>query len=161
MQEEIVNEKTSSGILTAPFFIALNIIVYAVKGLKALFYDIWVILFHSLGHKVDKSINKTVSYDEEMKDVDTTYSKIKKKTKTYHYSEKKLAKLEEKKKALLEDLQSAGATRSKVSHIYKFTVKEPDGKISTFIEELFEEVLKGLLLYHKDLAENMGHTFLF
>ena len=40
--------------LILPFYTILNIIVFALKGFKACFYDLWIIIFNSLSYKLDK-----------------------------------------------------------------------------------------------------------
>ncbi len=117
--------------LILPFYTILNIIVFALKGFKACFYDLWIIIFNSLSYKLDRLYQGTKEESLSSDDIYERTRKIKK-PKVYHYSDRKLAKLEEEKALLLQDLQEAGATRSKTPHIYLFTVKEPGtGRIFT------------------------------
>lgn len=118
--------------LVLPFYTIANILVFALKGFKALFYDLWIIIYNSISYRLDRIYQSTkeVSLNEN----DDIYERTKKmkKKKVYHYSDKTLAKLEKKKALLLEDLQKAGATRSKEPHIYLFKVKDNrDGRIFT------------------------------
>lgn len=131
MQEEIKKDKTTN-IFAIPFIIFYNIIVYAFVGIKAVFYDFWRNLFLGTSYQVDKAYQATkqafASEEDEL------YERTKKKTKkekVYKYSARTLKKLEEEKKALLLDLQNAGATRSKEPHIYYYKVKDTNGKIIT------------------------------
>lgn len=118
-------------IIEFPFYTILNILVFALKGLKACFYDLWVIVFSALSYRLDKLYQGTKSMSGD--DANEIYERTKKvkKAKVYHYSAKMMAKLEKEKALLLEDLQKAGATRSKEPHVYYFKAKTPEGKIVT------------------------------
>ena len=109
-----------------PHKIVANIFIYALKGVKACLFDIWVILFHILGNNLDRGTEKLQKANDDL--YDKTKGKNKK-AKNYHYSAKMLANLEREKDLLLQDLQSAGATRSKDSHVYRYKAKNPNGKI--------------------------------
>ena len=117
-------------IIKTPFIILYNIIAYAGVGIKATFFDLWVNLYNSASYQVDKTYRHTKQQfmDEENKIYEMTRKKPKKE-KVYKYSARTLAKLEEEKKELLLDLQNAGATRSKVPHVYLYKAKEPSGRI--------------------------------
>lgn len=67
---------------------------------------------------------------EEDKIYERTKRKVKKE-KVYKYSAKTLAKLEQEKKELLVDLQTAGATRSKEPHVYYYKARDNTGRIIT------------------------------
>ena len=124
-------KKTSLiNILIWPFYTIANILVFAAKGFKACFYDLWLILFNSASYKLDKIYQSAKEEDLSSDDIYEKTKKVKK-AKVYKYSAKTLAKLEQEKAALLEDLQKAGATRSKDAHMYLFKVKEPSGRITT------------------------------
>ena len=118
-------------ILKTPFFVLLNLISYIGYGIKFVFYDFIANLYNGTSYRVSKAYNssKEVVKTEEEKLYDLTRKKPKKE-KVYKYSAKTLANLEKKKQALLVDLQTAGATRSKVPHVYYYKVKEQSGKIS-------------------------------
>ena len=45
--------------LILPFYTILNIIVFALKGFKALFYDLWIIIFNSLSYRLDRIYQTT------------------------------------------------------------------------------------------------------
>ncbi len=122
--------KKTSGIIDyfiLPFYTILNIIVFALKGFKSCFYDLWVIVFNALSFRLDRIYQSAKEFSDDGSS-DDIYERTKKakKVKQYKYSDKKLAKLEEEKALLIKDLQEAGATRSKTPHIYLFTVKEPN-----------------------------------
>ena len=133
MQESFNEQKNINlSILKTPLIIIYNIIMYAGIGFKTVFYDIWVYLFNKTSNQVDKVYKKTKQ--QLANEEDRIYEKTKKKPKkekVYKYSAKTLAKLEEQKKALLIDLQTAGATRSKVPHVYYYKAKDTKGKIIT------------------------------
>lgn len=133
MQESFNEQKNINlSILKTPLMIIYNIIMYAGIGFKTVFYDIWVYLFNKTSNQVDAVYKKTKQ--QLISEEDRIYEKTKKKPKkekVYKYSAKTLAKLEEQKKALLIDLQTAGATRSKIPHVYYYKAKDNKGKIIT------------------------------
>lgn len=110
------------------------IIVYAFKGLKFLCFDMWASMFSNAGRGMDSAFQE-VDMSSENAENELMYAKTKirksKKQKQYHYSAKTLAKYEKMKVALENDLQNAGATRSKVANVYQFTVRNVrgDGRI--------------------------------
>ena len=101
-------------------------------GIKYMLYDLWADLYAGASYSVDKTYRTTKQafLSEEDKLYERTKKKPKKE-KVYKYSERTLAKLEEEKKALLVDLQTAGATRSKEPHVYKYKVRDATGRIIT------------------------------
>ena len=105
-----------------------SIFSYAFLGLKACTYDLFVFLYNSLSWRLDKAYRRT---KEVLGPNDSNDDKKKKKEKVYHYSAKKLAKLEAEAQELLKDLQTTGATRSKETNVYQFKVRDASGKIVT------------------------------
>ena len=125
-------------ILKSPLEIIKNIFIYAWIGIKFCFYDLFIIIYNSLNFQVNKASSNTSKgvMESELK----LYEKTKKKpkaAKTYKYSKAYIKRLEKQKELLKVDLQKDGATRSKVPHIYKFTVKDENGKI-------FSDTINGL-----------------
>ncbi|MEG0977260.1 MAG: type II secretion system F family protein, partial [Bacilli bacterium] len=115
----------------APFYTILNIIVFALKGVKALFYDLWIMLYQAISWQLDKT-NRGIK--ELTNDENNLYERTKsrsKKKKVYKYSSSTLKKLQKEKAILMDDLQNAGATRSRVPHVYYFKVRDKEGKIIT------------------------------
>ena len=129
---ESTNKTNILEILISPFVIILNIIKYTWIGLKYVGFDLWVDLYNSASYKVDRTYQTTKQafVTQEEKIYERTKKKVKKE-KVYKYSQKTLAKLEEQKKELLVDLQTAGATRSRDPHVYFYKVRESTGKITT------------------------------
>ena len=119
-------------ILKSPFVVLGNIFKYAFMGIKYMLYDLWADLYAGASYSVDKTYRTTKQafLSEEDKLYERTKKKPKKE-KVYKYSEKTLAKLEEEKKELLVDLQTAGATRSREPHVYYYKVRDNTGKIVT------------------------------
>ena len=115
-----------------PFMIIVNIFKYAFFGLKYVCFDMWKDLYIGLSYKVDKTYQSTKQafVSDEDKLYERTRKKVKKE-KVYKYSARTLAKLEEEKKKLLVDLQSAGATRSREPHVYYYKVRDEKGQIIT------------------------------
>ena len=126
IQEEVQKtEEVKKTIL--PHNIIFNIFLFALKGVKACVFDIWIMLFQTLTNSLDRGTEKLQK--ENNNDI---YEKTKgrgKKVKKYHYSAKMLANLEREKNALLDDLQNAGANRTKEPHIYRYRAKDKSGKI--------------------------------
>lgn len=131
-----MSESTKSNnmldLIKSPFIILLNILKYAWMGLKYICFEGWVDLYNSASYGLDKTYKSTKQafITEEEKIYERTKKKTKKE-KVYKYSQKTLAKLEEEKKALLVDLQTAGATRSREPHVYFYKVRDNTGKIIT------------------------------
>ena len=115
-----------------PFIIFFNIFKYAFLGLKYVTYEMWANLYTGTSYTLDRTYQTTKQAfaSEEDRIYERTKRK-KKKEKVYTYSQKVLAKLENEKKALLVDLQTAGATRSKEPHVYYYKVRDNTGKIIT------------------------------
>ena len=106
----------------------LYIFLYALKGIKFLLLDMWILLFLNLKWS---SLRAKQNIKVEEENPDEMYNKTKisktKRQKQYHYSNATLAKYEKMKIALNNDLQMAGATRSKVPNVYEFTVRNVNG----------------------------------
>ncbi|MEG1506436.1 MAG: type II secretion system F family protein [Bacilli bacterium] len=134
--EEMLDTKTAKktsfiDIIKAPFYTLLNIIVFALKGVKALFYDLWIMLYQAISWQLDKT-NRGIK--ELTNDENNLYERTKKKPKkkkVYKYSNSTLKQLQKEKAILMDDLQNAGATRSRVPHVYYFKVRDKEGKIIT------------------------------
>lgn len=110
------------------FLVIFSIFSYALIGIKACTYDLFVYLYNYISWKLDKAYRRT-------KDVlgpsNVESDKKKKKEKVYNYSAKTLAKLEQEYQELVKDLQTTGATRSKEVNVYQFKVRDKNGKIIT------------------------------
>lgn len=130
------------------FLTFFYIISYAFIGIKACTYDLFVFLYNSISWKLDKAYRRT----KDAMDNDITYEPVKKKEKQYSYSAKTLAKLDKEYQELLRDLQTTGATRSKVVNVYYFKVRDKNGKIITgFMNGLSKLDINSFLL-------NEGYT---
>lgn len=109
--------------------VVFYIFYFALIGLKASTFDLFVFLYNSLSWKLDKAYRRTKEvlgnpiYEEK--------DNKKKKEKVYNYSSKTLARLEQDYQELLRDLQTTGATRSKEVNVYLFKVRDKNGKIIT------------------------------
>jgi len=128
------NEKKVWYVLVLEFIknvilVIFSLFSYAVIGVKACTYDLFVFLYSSLSWKLDKAYKRTkeVLGPHEVDDSE----KKKKKEKVYNYSAKTLAKLEKEYQELVQDLQTTGATRSKEVNVYYFKVRDKSGKIIT------------------------------
>ena len=107
--------------------VIFSIFSYAIIGLKACTYDLFVFLYNSISWKLDKAYKRTKdSLDKEAKD----FKEMRKKQeKVYRYSKQTLDKLEQEYQELLRDLETTGATRSKEMTVYLYKVRNKQGKI--------------------------------
>ena len=104
------------------------ILLYALRGVKFVILDIWIIVFNYLSWSLDKSYSKLKKEDDNSEIMyERTKIKKEKAQKMYKYSKRTLAKYEKMKIKLNNDLQMAGATRSKVPNIYRYTVRNING----------------------------------
>ena len=123
------NEEVKKSTIILPLKVPINIFMYALKGVKAIVFDVWVMLFQVFGNRLDRSVSKMQR--DNSNDIYEKTRGRKKKAHKYHYSKRYLAQLEKEKEELLEDLQNAGATRTKESHVYRYKAKDSNGKIIT------------------------------
>lgn len=112
----------------------LYIFLYALRGIKFLLLDIWVMIFNYLSWNLDKTYQKVRKNDEAEDEslYEKTKIKRKKKNRQYNYSKSTLAKYEKMKENLTNDLQTAGATRSRIPNVYQFTVRDVKGNGQIF-----------------------------
>ena len=132
MFTEGANSNKLVGIILSPVIIFLHIFKYAWIGLKYVGFEMWMNLYTGASYGVDKTYQATKQAfaTQEERIYERTKRKVNKE-KVYKYSQKTLAKLEEEKKTLLADLQTAGATRSRDPHVYYYKVRDNNGKIIT------------------------------
>lgn len=128
--------------LVLDFFKAwLYIFLYAARGAKYVCFDFWIISFNYVSFQLDKAYQKASNPEVAAKaailteqEADDIYNRTKitrqKKVRQYKYGKATMAKYAKMQKAFLEDLQNAGATRSKYPNTYRFTVRDiTNGKI--------------------------------
>lgn len=109
--------------------VIFSIFSYAVIGIKACTYDLFVYIYNSASWKLDKAYRRIKEAINVKEDYDLSKRK---KEKVYHYSNKTLSKLEKEAQELLRDLETTGATRSKEVNVYYFKVQDlKTGKIIT------------------------------
>ena len=111
--------------------------VYALRGIKFILFDIWVLIFNYLSWQLEKTVNGVTKKEENSREENErmyqkTKGKVKKKEKIYSYSKVTLAKYEKMKVALENDLRTSGATRSKTPNVYEFTVRNVKGNNQIF-----------------------------
>lgn len=132
---DINKEKTN---LFVDFFKAwLYIFLYAFKGVKFIFLDMWTLAFSkaSTSVKVDKVQKKKENKNDPARVYELTKNKTIKE-KVYKYSAKQLKKYENMKIECLKDLQASGATRSKTPNIYQYTVRDVKGNGRIFTDTM-------------------------
>lgn len=111
-------------------FFPITILYYALLGIKAITIDFFKYVYLTLNYQLSMNGANGTSGEEDI--YEKTKNQKKKNNKIYRYSASTLKKLEEEKKALLVDLQNAGASRSKVANVYYFKVRDKiNGQIIT------------------------------
>ena len=136
--------KKNTGDVFKEFFEAwLYIFLYAIRGVKFVCFDFWILAYNNISFHLDRAYQKMINPDlarqEEIfseEEVDAAYNRTKitkqKKVRKYKYSQMTMDKYYTKKVAFEHDLQGGGATRSKYPNMYRFTVKDSkDGRIFT------------------------------
>ena len=103
------------------------IVTYALIGVKAVTYDLFVYLYNTITWRLGKGYKRLKEPSNAI--MEEVKKKENKGNKTYKYSAKTLAKLEADYRELLRDLQTTGATRSKEMNAYYFKVRNDSGKI--------------------------------
>ncbi len=142
-QATSLKQKKKTSELIKDFFVAwLYIFLYALRGAKFVCFDFWIISFNYLSYQLDKTYQRLTNpeiakqeaiFSEE--EIDAAYNRTKtehkKRVKQYKYSKSTMAKYMKMKAAFEQDLQAAGATRSKYPNVYRFTVRnvKTDNKI--------------------------------
>ena len=111
--------------------IPVNILKYALYGLKTITLDLFITIYNFLSWNLNKTYTKTKEIVEGDNIYERNTFKKKKKEKTYSYSNRTLAKLEKEKEFLKEDLHTTGATRTEEINAYYFKIREKNGKITT------------------------------
>ncbi len=133
--------------LFASFKMFIEILWYIVKcayrGFRFVFLDLPSSLWRHISGKVDMAYRGTKvalekSHDEPKKsilnmDLNDLFANSK-------MMKKKMAQLELEKVRLNEELKGAGGIRSKTSNVYRFTAKNPKGKIETGIINGFSKL---------------------
>ncbi len=126
------------------FKYVVEVIIYIIKcawrGFLYLFKDIPSSLWQHASGKVDEAYRGTKVAIEKVQNKEESSSKksilnmdLNDLFKNSKYMKKKIQALEREKLLLLEDLKGAGGIRSKEPNIYRFTAKNPEGKIETGI----------------------------
>lgn len=129
MVENLENSEKKQNIVIEFLMAWVEIGLFALKGLKFLLFDLWVLLFNHIKWSLTKPLDRTAESVSAENIYKRTKFSLGGKTKVYKYSKKTLAKYEKMKEALAQDLQMSGATRSKVANIYQYTVKDKNGRI--------------------------------
>ncbi len=132
MNTELPTQKNNNIILIllSPFLI----LRYAFVGLKAITFDLILNLFNGASYGLDSAYRGAKANMGMNSEIDIEYERIKgkgkKKEKRYNYSNSVLKKLEQEKLKLEKDLKEGGATRNSSPVLYRFKVREKNGKIT-------------------------------
>ena len=120
--------KKNNNFILNIFMPFLNIFKYAFIGVKACTFDLFVYLYNSASWHLDKAYKRTKEVLGPDAFIDEEKEK-KKKVKVYKHSKRTLEKLKIEQDALIKDLQTTGANRSKEVNVYLFKVMDKNGKI--------------------------------
>ncbi len=132
MVDAVLKEKKYWYVSIFNFFKSIILVIfsifsYAVIGIKACTYDLFVYIYNNISWKLNKGYKRAKEDINISKE--TELDKKRRKEKVYNYSSKTLAKLEAEYQELVRDLQTTGATRTKEVNAYRFKVRDKSGKI--------------------------------
>lgn len=119
------------GIFTAfkyVFLVLFDIILYALKGIKFIFLDIFVITINKI---MNKDAIKTMSQEEIIENQATISNKQASIYSNLWFIKKRQEKLEMMRANLIAELQNTEATRSSTPKIYWYKAKTSEGKMET------------------------------
>lgn len=115
---------------------------YAIRGLKFLTIDLFLSIYNTISGGVDRAYKNTKNAlvkettkkkEEKPKKQSILNTDLSILLKNSRYMKRKMAKLEEQKKALLQELAGDGAIRSKMPKVYRYTAKNSKGIIENGI----------------------------
>ena len=129
------------------FKLFFEIMVYIVRcffrGFTFVFKDLPVNAWQKASGQVDKAYKGTkiaLEKQEEKKKKSVLNMDIGDLLKNTKFMQKKIAKLEKEKLNLYKELEGAGKIRSKESRVFRFTAKNPEGKLETGIVSGFSKL---------------------
>lgn len=129
-------EKNAIAILL-PFLIISDIFIFAFKGVKFFFFDIFRYIFNKTSKEVDSAYQKTKQRLEQEKLAERKrIEQVKKQKKQEKYNnlwfvKKQNKKLEVMRQNLLVNLQNEGSVRSDVPRVFQYKARNKEGKIET------------------------------
>ena len=129
-------EKNAMAILL-PFLIISDIFIFAFKGVKFFFFDIFRYIFNKTSKEVDSAYQKTKQRLEQEKLAERKrIEQVKKQKKQEKYNnlwfvKKQNKKLEVMRQNLLVNLQNEGSVRSDVPRVFQYKARNKEGKIET------------------------------
>ncbi len=119
-----------------PFVVLINIIILAFRGLKFIFFDLFLILFNLASGRVDHVYKNTKGLFEK----EEVKQEVKKESKPSRFQEKynnlwfvkrQNAKLEQMRASLLVNLQNEGSVRSSTPRVFQYKARNKAGKLET------------------------------
>lgn len=136
-EKEMSNEKKNAISILLPFLIVSDIFIFAFKGVKFVFFDIFRYLFNKTSKEVDQAYQKTKQileqekYAEKKKMEQEKQAKRLEKHNNLWYVKKQNKKLEAMRQNLLVNLQNEGSIRSEVPRVFQYKARNKNGKIET------------------------------
>lgn len=113
----------------------VNIFILAFRGIKFIFFDLFVLLFNLASNRVDhayKSTKRILEKEENtVKVKNAKRSKYEEKYNNLWFVKKQNEKLEKMQKDLLADLQNEGSVRSTTPRVFQYKARNKNGKLET------------------------------
>lgn len=133
----MTNNKKSVNPILLPLYVIEDIFLFAFKGIKFIFFDIFRYLFNRTSKEVDQAYQSTKRIFEQEKIVEKKKKMEEKKAKqqarhnNLWFVKKQNAKLEQMRKDLLVHLQNEGSLRSEVPRVFQYKARNKNGKLET------------------------------
>lgn len=135
----MTNEKKNAISILLPIYIIKDIFLFAFKGVKFIFFDIFRYLFNRTSREVDQAYQNTKHIFEQERIAELERKKkeqerIAKRQEKYNnlwFVKKQNAKLERMRQELLAHLQNEGSLRSEVPRVFQYKARNKDGKLET------------------------------
>lgn len=135
MQKENSIQKN---VVFLPFLVIIDLFVCVFRGIKFVFFDLFLLLFNMASGRVDHvyKTTKGIIDKEEARYQEALVKKQKKDKFLNFYNnlafvKRQNAKLEEMRKALLVNLQNEGSVRSATPRVFQYKARNKDGRVET------------------------------
>lgn len=121
-----------------PFLVIVDLFVCTFRGIKFVFFDLFLLLFNVASGRVDKvykTMKSIFDKEEEKKQAELIQKqkrdKFLEKYNNLWFVKKQNMKLEEMRKALLVNLQNEGSVRSTTPRVFQYKARNKDGRVET------------------------------
>ena len=136
--EKDSSTKKKVNLLFLPFLVVVDLFICAFRGVKFVFFDLFLLLFNVASGRVDKVYKSTKGVlDREEEKREAAIAQKQKRDKFLEqynnlwFVKKQNEKLEEMRKALLIDLQNEGSVRSTTPRVFQYKARNKDGRVET------------------------------